>query len=196
MIAAIVGKPLAVYPGEIHLQTAGGVVYRILVPVSAFTELKRQQRVLLHTVFRVKDDKATIFGFLDSQEKELFERMISISGVGGKTALSFVSAFTFEELTAAINQGDTPKLTSIPGVGKKTAQLIVLKLTGKLDFKPGVVDNELQVLKDDLVSALENLGFPKKSVKKTVQEVVDREGPFDSFEAAFKKILKRVQRRV
>lgn len=195
MITAVIGTPLAVYPGEVHLQTSGGLVYRILVPVSAFSELKNREKVMLYTVLRMKEDRATVFGFLDPQERELFERMISISGVGGKTALSFISAFSLEELTGAINQGDTAKLTSIPGVGKKTAQLIVLKLTGKLDLKTGVIDNELLVLKEDLVSALENLGFSRKNANKTVNTVIDGEGPFDTFEDAFRRVLKQMQRR-
>lgn len=196
MISAIIGTPFKILPGEIHIKTHGGVIYRVLYPVSEYSKLKKIEEVLLYTVFRIKDDKATLFGFLDQKEKELFEKMISISGVGGKTALSFMSAFSFDELSEAINNGDTVKLTSIPGVGKKTAQLIILKLTGKLDFKLVDVDDELVVLKEDLISALENLGYSKKNVKKIVNENIKNEDKSKSFEEAFRLILKRVQKTV
>jgi Holliday junction DNA helicase RuvA len=192
MISALKGKVFGLTPGEVHLETSNGVIYEILCPVSEYILMKQKQEVLLYTVLKMKDDKAVLFGFLEKKKKHLFEKMIGISGVGGRTALSFISAFSFEELSLAISQADMVKLSSIPGVGKKTAQLIILKLTGKLKIESDKEELGVSKLKEELISALENLGYPRKGLEKIVDESIADENM--SFEEAFRAVMKKAQK--
>lgn len=192
MISALRGKIFEIFPGVVHLETATGVIYEVLYPVSEYVHMRGEENLLLYTSLKIKDDKAVLFGFLDKKKKELFQKMVGISGVGGKTALSFISAFSIDELCQAINDGDAVKLSSIPGVGKKTAQLIILKLTGKLEFFDDQDKTGPSRLKEDLISALENLGYPKKGLEKVINAVVTDEDL--SFEVAFRLVMKKIQK--
>ena len=193
MISAIKGEIFAISPGEVHLETASGVVYHILTPVSGFTTLKGQKEVLLHTVLRVKDDVMILYGFLTEKEKYFFGKLTSISGVGGKTALSMISAFSTNELVDAINNGDAGKISSIPGICKKTAQRIILELTGKLELEEEVVEETVQ-LRDDLVSGLVNLGYPVKAVTEHVNKTLKENPEITVFQDLFKLLLKKISK--
>ena len=134
-----------------------------------------KQEVLLHTVMRQKDEEFFLYGFLTRKEKYFFQKMISISGIGGKTALSFISAFSTDEFTRAVNGADVVKLSSVPGIGKKTAQRIVLELTGKLEFAEAEIDDTGARLKEDLISGLVNLGYPPKGAKDSVLKTMEQD---------------------
>lgn len=193
MISAIKGKLFSIGPGNIHVETAGGVIYHILTPVSHFSELKNQEDILLYTVHRVKDDQVFLYGFLSTREKLFFEKLTSISGVGGKTGLSLISAFSANELVEAINNGDTGKISSIPGIGKKTAQRIILELTGKLELEEEQVGETVQ-LREDLISGMVNLGYPVKSVTDYVSKTLKEFPDLTSFEELFKILLKKISK--
>ena len=190
MISALKGKISRIDPGEVHIETKGGVIYQVWTPISLFSEIKDKEDIFLYTVLKMKDDQATLYGFTKKKERALFNKLVSISGVGGKTALSFISAFSLDELINAINNNDSVKLSTIPGVGKKTAQLIILKLTGKLNFFEEF-NNETAKLKQDLISAMVNLGYSSRNVKNAVNEIVQNNKENNSFEILFKKLLKR-----
>jgi Holliday junction DNA helicase RuvA len=134
-----------------------------------------------------------LYGFSNRKERILFEKLIAISGVGGKTALSFISAFSTDELVEAVNNGDTVKISSIPGIGKKTAQRIILELTGKLELEDNQVSERVQ-LKDDLISGLVNLGYPVKSITNLVSSAIKEHPEIDSFEEWFKLLLKKISK--
>ncbi len=191
MIAALKGHVFDISPGEVQLETGGGIIYNILIPVSHYTEIKSQKEVLLHTILRVKDDQMILYGFLTPREKQFFEKFTSISGVGGKTALSLISAFSPQELVTAINNGDTGKISSIPGIGKKTAQRVILELTGKLELEEEQVEGSVQ-LREDLISGLVNLGYPLKGVTDKVNKALKENPEADSFEDMFKLLLKKI----
>ena len=125
--------------------------------------------------------------------KFFFEKLVSISGVGGKTALSLISAFSIGELVDAINGGDIIKISSIPGIGKKTAQRIILELTGKLELEVDQKDEYVK-LKEDLISGLVNLGYSKKSVREFVNNTLKENPERESFEDLFKMLLKKISK--
>ncbi|MCP5104526.1 MAG: Holliday junction branch migration protein RuvA, partial [bacterium] len=158
-----------------------------------FTAIKNEKEVLLYTVLRIKDELMVLYGFLTPREKTFFEKFIGISGVGGKTALSLISAFSPNDLVEAVNNGDTGKISSIPGIGKKTAQRIILELTGKLELEEEQVPETVQ-LRDDLISGLVNLGYPVKSVTDYVNKTLKEYPEAASFEEMFKLLLKKISK--
>jgi Holliday junction DNA helicase RuvA len=193
MISAIQGRIFAITPGEVHIQTGGGVIYQLSIPVSSFSQLKNENEATLYTVLRVKDDLMLLYGFLTVKEKTFFEKLTSVSGVGGKTAISMISAFSTKELVEAINNGDTGKVSSIPGIGKKTAQRIILELTGKLELEEEQVEEKVQ-FRDDLISGLVNLGYPIKSVTEFVNKTLKEYPDNTSFQELFKLLLKKISK--
>lgn len=194
MIAAVKGTVFRISPGVVYVETGNGFIIRIFYPVSSYSKIKNEKDVLLHTVFRQKEEESILYGFLSVKEKEFFEKLISITGVGGKTGLSFISAFSNVELTDAINRGDLNKLVSIPGIGKKTAQRIILELTGKLDFDEDELDDERLKMKDDLISGLVNLGFTSRSISGYIDTIIKENPKETSFENLFKKVLKKISK--
>lgn len=193
MISAVRGRVFDISPGVVHVDTGSGVILQVLIPVSAYTAVKNEKEVLLYTVMRVKEDQMILYGFLTPREKVFFQKFISVSGVGGKTALSLISAFSPNELVGAINNGDSGKISSIPGIGKKTAQRIILELTGKLDLDETPAAETVQ-LRDDLVSGLVNLGYPVKSVTDFVNKTLKEQPDAVSFEELFKLLLKKISK--
>lgn len=194
MIAAITGKVFNISPGVVDVDTGNGFIVRAFFPVSSYSKIKSETEVLLYTVFRQKEEESLLYGFLSIREKEFFEKLISITGVGGKIALSFISAFSIGELIDAINRADLNKLVSIPGIGKKTAQRIILELTGKLDFKEDELDDSRVKMKGDLISGLVNLGFTSRSITGYVDMVIKENSQESSFEILFKQVLKKIRK--
>lgn len=193
MISAIKGKVFSISPGVVHIQTTAGLIYQVAIPVSHFSEVKSREEVLLHTVMRIKEDQVFLYGFLTPQERYFFEKFTSISGIGGKIALSLISAFSTAELVDAINTGNISKISSIPGIGKKTAQRVILELTGKLELEEECQGEPLR-MKDDLVSGLVNLGYQEKQVKEAVLKIVKEYPDITGFEELFKLALKKISK--
>ncbi len=191
MISAIRGKIFDISPGEIHVDLGCGLVVKVLFPVSYYSRLKQEEQVLLYTVLKIKEEDVMLYGFAAKKERLFFQKLVSVTGVGGKTALSLISAFSIGELTEAIDGGDVGKLSSIPGVGKKTAGRIILELTGKLEMVEEEA-HETVKLKEDLVSGLVNLGYPARSVRDYVNKIMKENPAVGSFEELFKLILKKI----
>jgi Holliday junction DNA helicase RuvA len=172
MIGRLDGTLLLVDPGTVIID-AGGVGYLVSITLRAFQQLSGSQRAVLWTLTRVRDDTIELFGFPERTELDAFERLISVAGVGPRTALAVLSALTPPELAEAVETADAPRLQKTPGVGKKTAQRIVLELAGKLgEAAPAGADN-----RGDAVSALVNLGYPQREAGKVVDLVVAEEAP-------------------
>ena len=193
MISGVRGSIFDISPGEIHVDTGYGIILKVFYPVSNFSQLKDKEKVVLHTVLKIKEEEVILYGFLSKKEKMFFEKLVSISGVGGKTSLSLISAFSMDELVEAINGGDITRICSIPGIGKKTAQRIVLELTGKLELEVDQVDENVK-LKEDLISGLVNLGYSKKNVRHFVNRTISEIPKGKSFEDLFKMLLKKISR--
>jgi Holliday junction DNA helicase RuvA len=191
MIAAVRGKIFQLSPGRVAVDTGAGVVLQLVVPVSSFQQLRTGQEVLLHTVLKVKDEDVVVYGFLRPEERALFEKLVAVSGIGGKTAMACVSALSPDEWAALVAAADVTRISSIPGIGKKTAQRIVLELSGKLGVEKES-EAALSRLGADLASGLVNLGYPPKKAREAAGRVLRENPGRDGFEELFKIALRKL----
>jgi Holliday junction DNA helicase RuvA len=193
VIARLSGTVLEKHPNRIVVDVAG-VGYEVQVPLSTFYGLGEPGAgVTLRVHTHVREDAIALYGFASPLEQDLFERLIAISGIGPKLALAVLSGIDPGELVRAIRTQDVARLTRIPGVGKKTAERIGLELKDRLPHAvcPGVPDSP-EVgggLRDDLLSALGNLGYQRAAAEKAVDGVL-RKTPDASFEHALRDVLR------
>ena len=176
----------------------GGVGYELLVPLSTFYsvgECGTAVKLRVHT--HVREDALQLFGFATALELSLFERLIGISGIGPKLGLAVLSGIEPADLIRAIRMGDLARLTGIPGVGKKTAERIVIELRDRLPTGPGTEAagpaSAQQAERDDLLSALSNLGYQRVPAERAVDRVLARNGPA-AFEVLLREVLKELAR--
>jgi Holliday junction DNA helicase RuvA len=200
LIAHLCGTLLHKKPGQVTLDV-GGVGYRVFIPLSTYYELDGEGAtvaVRVHT--HVREDTIALYGFLTEVEEVLFQRLISVAGVGPSLALKVLSGLEPRELAVSIGRSDLRRLSSVPGVGKKTAERLVVELKDKMpavmalvgEAEPGGESPSPEMaLRDDLVSALVNLGYQKSQADKAVGHVL-REETGLPFEAALKKSLRRL----
>jgi Holliday junction DNA helicase RuvA len=199
MIAFLKGRILDKHPNRIVVDV-NGVGYELYVPLSTYYDVgDAGAEISLRVHTHVREDALQLFGFLTSLEQLLFERLIAISGIGPKLAIAVLSGIDSRELVASVRRADVARLTAIPGIGKKTAERIVLELKDRLrDVAPADTGaGELQPsgdrLRDDLVSALENLGYHRPLAEKAVDAVRARDGAA-AFEDALKSALRELMR--
>ena len=178
MIAYLRGRILEKHPNRLIVDVSG-VGYDVFVPLSTFYGLGEPGAELtlrIHT--HVREDALTLYGFATVLEQDLFERLIGVSGIGPKLALAVLSGMEPPELVRAIERGDVARLTSIPGVGKKTSERIVLELKDRLPRVPaaaieaGVRPAGGPDLRDDVLSALVNLGYHRPLAEKAVDAAI------------------------
>lgn len=200
MIAHLRGSVLEKHPNLVIVE-ASGVGYEVHIPVSTFTRLpdvggEAKLRIHMH----VREDALLLYGFHTPEEKLLFEKLITVSGIGPKVALTALSGIAPAELVQAIRAGDLAQLTRIPGVGKKTAERMVVELRDKLDiaiagsttsvtFQAGPQLSELDL---DLISALVNLGSPRPAAEAAVRKAHSAI-PDGDFEKLFRKSMEYVR---
>jgi holliday junction DNA helicase RuvA len=190
MIAHLRGKLLVKHPGQIIVET-GGVGYEVNISVPTFSDLPAAgSEVALHIYTQVREDVLALYGFLQLAEKRLFEKLIQVSGIGPKLAVTILGGMAAEELAAAIRGNDLARLTRIPGVGKKTAERMVLELRDKLSEAATVVPAmpTLSGVEEDVLSALENLGYQRAAAEKVVTGLVSK-SEAKSFDAMFREAL-------
>jgi Holliday junction DNA helicase RuvA len=178
VIAHLRGSLVEKQPNRIVVDVAG-VGYDVSVPLSTFYGLGDiGSLVSLRVHTHVREDALALFGFATRLEQELFERLISVSGIGPKVGLSVLSGIEPPDLIRAIERGDLARLTAIPGVGKKTAERIVLELRDRLPRSavatPSGEAPPANVLRDDLLSALINLGYHRPLAEKAVESTMTR----------------------
>lgn len=176
-----------------------GVGYLLFVPLSTLYEIKEiNQPITLHVQTIVKDDTINLFGFYTFEEKEVFQSMISVSGIGPKLALNVLSGISARDLIKAVSQGDLNCLIRIPGVGKKMAERIILELKDKMVklVTFGVFDKEAELrstdeIEKDAISALVNLGYKNQAAKSALEKVINeyKEEPM-TLEVLLKRSLK------
>ena len=178
----------------------GGVGYDVSISVTTFTELPAEgAEVSLHTYTNVREDQIALFGFSAMQEKRLFERLISVSGIGPKLAITVLSGISSERLVGAIRGNDLAMLTRVPGIGKKTAERVVLELKDKLDDLAVVyVDDSTTVplgsAGEDALSALTNLGYPRPAAQKALETVVAKHPELTGdFEGLFRAAMATIR---
>ena len=200
MIAFLRGTLLEKHPNQIIVET-GGVGYDVLIPVSTFSALPdtgSEVRLRIHT--HVREDALSLFGFITTEEKTIFEKLISVSGIGPKLAVTVLSGLATAALISAIRNSDVAQLVRIPGVGKKTAERIVLELKDKLEglgpaSAPGTVEKpaaSLSAIEFDVLSALINLGCNRASADAAVRKAKTT-GVGEDFEPLFRKALELVR---
>ena len=152
--------------------TCNGVGYEIDVPMSTFYPLPRAgEEVVLLTHLVVREDAHLLFGFLTAGERAAFRQLLKISGVGPKVALSVLSGLSVDDLAAAVSDGDAGRLTRIPGIGKKTAERLVLELRDKLPKVASAVRSEGRAAGGDVVNALLALGYNEREAQAAVKEL-------------------------
>ena len=199
MIARVSGTLIEKTPGRLIVDV-NGVGYDLQVPLSTFYVVGDEgAAVALRVHTHVREDVIALYGFSTGLEQELFERLISISGIGPKLALAVLSGMETPDLVRAIKTQDVPRLTAIPGIGKKTAERIGLELKDRLPqslqaaadaAKPPAREDQL---KADLLSALLNLGYQRTAAEKAVEKVIAG-NPSASFEAALREVLRALMR--
>lgn len=192
MLAVICGPVIEKSPQEVCVDV-GGLGYRVFVPLSTYyglPDMGREVRLFLHT--HVREEAIHLFGFLTRRERELFRMLLSISKVGPRLALAILSGLKPDELTLAVNRGDVKRLASIPGVGKKTAQRLVMELKDRLAAAEAVPEEA--VLRDDLwadgVSALVNLGYPASRAEAALAKAAEGLHEDHSLEELIRESLK------
>jgi holliday junction DNA helicase RuvA len=189
MIAHIRGKLIAKHPNQAVVEAAG-VGYDVTISVPTFSELAGiGAEVALHVHTHVREDAIALFGFLHPEEKQLFERLLSVSGIGPKLAITILSGMAAGDMVSAIRGNDVAKLTKIPGIGKKTAERMVLELRDKLkDFGLEAASAPASPMEEDVLSALTNLGYQRPLAEKAVATVM-RTGDGKEFDAMFRDAL-------
>jgi Holliday junction DNA helicase RuvA len=182
VIAHLAGRILRKGPQEVVVDVSG-VGYRVLIPLSTFYRLGEageETRLRIHT--HVREDALVLYGFLTPEEQAIFERLIDVSGVGPKLAVNILSGIEAVELAEALRGSDVARLTRVPGVGRKTAERLVLELKDKLSAigaqAPASPAAQPSTQKEDLLSALANLGYSRAEAEKGVDGAL-REGGVD-----------------
>ncbi|MBP1712441.1 MAG: ruvA [Deltaproteobacteria bacterium] len=195
MIAQIRGQLIEKRPGVVIVETQG-IGYQVFVSLSTFYDLpEASQGVRLHTYTHVREDLLQLFGFSTFLEKEIFQILIGVSGIGPKLALNILSGIAPTELVASLQAEDVMRLMAIPGVGRKTAERLVFDLKekiGKIAVRgetPKEDKKKKDQLVDDVVSALVNLGYRKNQAESMVEQVW-RQRPGASLEEILKESLR------
>lgn len=196
MIGFLRGVLIQKNPQELLLDV-GGVGYRVLVPISTFCRLGdqgAQAQLLIHT--HVREDQLVLYGFASPAELELFEKLIAVSGVGPKVALGVLSGIEADDLVHAIRGNDVARLTRVPGVGKKTAERLILELKDKLaSFHTGTTEAQVPSPKrSDLLSALANLGYSSAEADRAAAEAL-RLQPEGALGDLLREALRTISRR-
>jgi Holliday junction DNA helicase RuvA len=194
MIAFLRGKLLEKHPNQVIVEAAG-VGYDVVIPISTFSTLPDEgAEVALRIHTHVREDALALFGFLTSEEKALFEKLISVSGIGPTLAIKILSGLATAAIIDSIRGGHVEQLVRIPGVGKKTAERMVLELKDKL--APAAVsvrvEPVLSVIEQDVLSALLNLGCQRPAAEAAVRKAKAAD-PASTFEPMFRKALELVR---
>jgi holliday junction DNA helicase RuvA len=198
MIALICGK--IAYKGISSIVIdVSGVGYRVSIPLSTFYELPEAGAVVsLHIHTHVKEDAINLFGFYTIQERDFFQLLISVSGIGPKLGMSIISGIPVRDLMQAISRGDVAKLVSIPGVGRKMAERLILELKEKVVQKmmreqiPAADEQQKasEMIKEDVLSALVNLGYKNNTAKDALDKVMQVSKEELTLDVLLKKTLK------
>ena len=196
MIAHLRGRLFSKQPGQAIVEAAG-VGYDVVISIPTFTSLPAEgAEVSLHIHTQVREDTLALYGFLDLKEKRLFERLITVSGVGPKLAVTILSGLNPESTVTAIRGQDHATLTRIPGVGKKLAERLVVELKDKLEdmaVAPVAVVSAGPA-GEDVLSALVNLGYQRPAAQKAIETAVEKDKSLgQDFDALFRAAMKIIR---
>jgi holliday junction DNA helicase RuvA len=190
MIAHLRGRLISKHPNQ-AIVDAGGVGYDVIISVPTFSDLPALgNEVALHIHTHVREDALALYGFLRVAEKQLFEKLLTVSGIGPKLAITILSGMAADEMIGAIRENDVAKLTRIPGIGRKTAERMVLELRDKLPkeaFGEVAGPPTISAIEEDVLSALMNLGYQRAIAERAL--AVAKNGGSGSFDVLFRQSL-------
>lgn len=181
MIAHLRGTLIAKHPNQAIVECAG-VGYDVVITVPTFSDLPEpgaSVALFIHT--HVREDQLALFGFLRNEEKGLFEKLLLVSGIGPKLAITILSGMPAGDMVGSIRSGDVARLTKIPGIGKKTAERMILELKDKLEeFTAAPPPVKVAPVEEDVISALVNLGYQRPAAERALSLAASQgEGSFD-----------------
>lgn len=195
MIYHIEGKVVEKTPTYVVIDV-GGVGYVMQISLNTFSKIGESPTFKLFTEqLYVRDDMPRFFGFADMAERNIFRQLISVSGVGGTSALLMLSSLSASEIQSAISTGNVALIKSVKGIGEKTAQRIIVDLKGKLgkeELSPEFFVSSNNTLKEEALSALVMLGFNKAAAEKTLEKIIRTEGTGQTVEQLIKSALKNL----
>ena len=188
MIGFLNGSIISIKPTKLLLDV-NGVGYLVNISINTFENISDKKEISLHIYTSVKEDSITLFGFYSETEKEMFELLISVSGIGPKLALNVLSGIQVDDLKTAIEAGNISRIVAIPGVGRKTAERVVLELRSKVDK---IIEMESRgvsySVKSEAISALTTLGYNYKTAESAVRDILSSAKDI-SLEELIKKAL-------
>jgi holliday junction DNA helicase RuvA len=188
VIAHLRGRLLSKHPNQAIVE-AGGVGYDVTISIPTFSDLPApgaEVALFIHT--HVREDALALFGFLRAEEKQLFEKLISVSGIGPKLAITILSGMAAETMVAAIKGNNVAALTRIPGIGKKTAERMILELRDKLQsFGAPAAAASVSPVEEDVISALVNLGYQRPLAEKALSRLGTTSN--ENFDTLFRKAM-------
>jgi Holliday junction DNA helicase RuvA len=189
MIAHLRGTLIAKHPNQAVVE-AGGVGYDVAISIPTFSDLPDAgSEVALHIHTHVREDAIALFGFRHIEEKRLFEKLLAVSGIGPKLAITILSGMPVADMIGAIRGGDVARLTRIPGIGKKTAERMVLELRDKVEeFGAAAPGKTASAMEQDVLSALVNLGYQRPAAERALATAT-RNGAADDFDTLFREVL-------
>ena len=196
MIGHLTGKVLTKKPTQVLLDV-NGVGYEINISINTFDKISAVgEQISLHTYLSVREDALVLFGFHTFTEKELFEILIGVNGIGPKLALGILSGISADEFKDAVSNGNVSRLVLIPGIGKKTAERMVIELRDKIDKVTSTESNLTQTtftVKDDAVAALIGLGYNQKTADRITRSLLE-DNPKLSIEELIRESLKNLNK--
>jgi holliday junction DNA helicase RuvA len=189
MIAHLRGRLISKHPNQAIVE-AGGVGYDVVITIPTFSELPATgAEVALHIHTHVREDALALYGFLRPEEKQLFEKLITVSGIGPSLGIKILSGMATADMVGAIRGNDFARLTKIPGIGRKTAERMCVELRDKLEgFGAAQAVVSHSVVEEDVISALTNLGYQRALAEKAVERAVQAAG-HENFDAIFRGAL-------
>jgi len=189
MIAYLKGIILHKSPGQVTID-CHGVGYAAAIPLSTFVKIGEEgSPVELFIYTHLTDSSLSLFGFRTADERELFLKLISVSGIGPKIAMNVLSGMTPDDLIEAVQKSDIARITLIPGIGKKTALRIAMELADKIEKKESLLARKASPETEDLISTLLNMGFRRKEVERVVDDTL-RAHKTEGFEKQLRECLK------
>ena len=191
MIAHLQGKLVEKSPTQVVIE-CGGVGYHVNISLHTYSLLPSSDSIKLFTHLQIKEDAHTLFGFVEKSEREIFKMLLSVSGIGASIARTMLSSLDPKQITNAIASGDLVSIQSIKGIGSKTAQRVILDLKEKVLklYDLGEVSmSQSNTNRDEALSALEVLGFVRKTSERIVEKII-KEDPDSSVESIIKRALK------
>lgn len=193
MIGYLTGKIISAKPTQVLLDV-NGVGYEIRISINTFERISGKETISLFIYTNVKEDSITLFGFYSEVEKDMFELLITINGVGPKSALSLLSGISTDDLKQAIVTSNVERMIAVPGIGRKTAERLILELKNKVrDIKDEGISSTKPSLQKEAVIALTTLGYNLVSSEKVVNKILS-ELPDCSLEELIKRSLKELNR--